>query len=153
MTFRPQKLPLAGFVCAVLLTGGLINTPSNAANSLFEALDPPVFLTNLSGNPVELQWQTVVANLALSPLRGTSVPVDVKETPADEGLFWFHDPSTGNAVENTVFVSIVGSDGTILAQKVMEEEIAGTLSTVEDTALQITIETDGALTLSIRHAD
>ena len=141
-------------LCAVLLSGSLINVPSNAANSLFMALlDPPVFVTNLSGNPVELQWQTVGSNSALSPLRGASVPVDVTEALADEGLFWFYDPADVETVENTVFVSIVDADGAILSQVVMEEEIAGTIEAIEETALHITVEADGTLTLSVYAAD
>jgi len=158
MTSRAEKFPIIGLSCVVLLTGSLINMPSIAANNLFppggpQGVDPPVLVTNLSGNPVELQWQTVAGSSALSPVRGASVPADVTEALADDGLFWFYDPADGGAVENVVFVSIIDADGAILSQVVLEEEIAGTIEAIEETALHITIGTDGTLDLSVHDAD
>ena len=151
MPFRSEWFPATGLLCAAFLTGSLLSVPGSAANPV--GIDPPVLITNLSGNPVELQWQTVHPNAALSPVRGASVPVDAMGAFADEGLFWFYDPADGGTVENIVFVSIVDADGTILSQVVMEEEISGTLEAVEETVLHITIETDGTLALSVHDAD
>ncbi|MEO1224349.1 MAG: hypothetical protein AAFX92_08970 [Pseudomonadota bacterium] len=154
MTFRAEMFPVIGLSCAVLLTSSLTHVPSIAANNLFPpSVDPPVLVTNLSGNLVQLQWQTVGENSALSPVRGASVPVDARAALADEGLFWFYDPANGGAVENIVFVSIVDDDGAILSQVVMEEEIAGTIEAIEETALHITIGTDGTLDLSVHDVD
>ena len=151
MLFRSEWLPATALLCTALVTASLLSKPGAAANPV--GMDPPVLVTNLSGDRVELQWQTVQPSAALSPLRGTSVPVDAIEAFADEGLFWFYDPADGGAVKNVVFVSIVDADGTILSQVVMEAEISGTLEAVEETVLHITIETDGELTLSIQDAD
>ena len=124
-----------------------------ATGGLKLGVDPPVYVTNLTGAPVALQWQTLAPNTALAPVRGSLVPVDATAALADEGLFWFVEPATGDPVENVVFVSIVDADGAILSQAVMEQEIAETLVAVEATALHITIEADGALTLSIHDAE
>ncbi|MEO1224348.1 MAG: hypothetical protein AAFX92_08965 [Pseudomonadota bacterium] len=150
MTFRAEWFPVTALLCTVLVTGSLLNAPAAAAAAA--SVDPPVFVTNLSGAPVELQWQTVQPDAALSPVRGATISESATEALAEEGLFWFYDPADGGAVENIVFVSIVDANGAILSQVVMEEEIAGTLQTVEETALHITIEMDGALTLAILDA-
>ncbi|MEO1224344.1 MAG: hypothetical protein AAFX92_08945 [Pseudomonadota bacterium] len=147
------RLAIALFVCAVLLAGSLSSLPAAGMLNVYSRADPPVFVTNLSGNPVELQWQTVVPNTVLSPPRGATIAVGASATLADEGLFWFHDPASESPVENVVFVSIVDANGAILSQVVMDEEIAGTLATVEATALHITIDADGSLTLSVRDAE
>ena len=151
MPSRTEWFPAIALLCTALVTGSLFSEPSSAANAA--PTDPPVLVTNLSGDPVELQWQTVHPNAALSPVRGTLVPVDAIEAFADEGLFWFYDPADGGSVENVVFVSIVDANGAILSQVVMEEQITGTLEAVEETVLHITIETDGALTLSIQETE
>lgn len=151
MPFGSQKVWTAALLLAVVLTASL---SSLRADAMFgRRADPPVFVTNLSGAPVELQWQTVQPNTALSPVRGATIPEGATEALAAEGLFWFYDPADGEAVENVVFVSMVDADGAILTQAVMEEEIAGTLQAVEATALHITIEMDGELTLAIQETE
>ena len=150
---RPtRRLPIAALMVALLATGGLINVAAAAAAEA-ASVDPPVFVTNLSDTPVALQWQTVQPNTALSPVRGATIPEGATEALAAEGLFWFYDPANGDAVENVVFVSIVDADGAILNQVVMEEEIAGTIEAIEETALHITIGTDGTLDLSVHDVD
>jgi len=151
MPLRPKWFPATALLCTVLLVGSLSHPPA-AADEEVAAADPPVLVTNLSGDPVELQWQTVHPNVALSPARGALVPAAATDAVADRGLFWFYDSANGGTVENVVFVSIVDADGAILTQVVMDEEIAGTLETVEETALHITIELDGTLTLAIQDA-
>jgi len=151
MPFSRQTVWITALLFAVVLTASLSNLPADAMFG--RRADPPVFVTNLSGAPVELQWQTVQPNTALSPVRGATIPEGATEALAEDGLFWFYDPADGGAVENIVFVSIVDANGAILSQVVMEEEIAGTLETVEETALHITIEMDGKLTLAIQETE
>ncbi|MEO1224345.1 MAG: hypothetical protein AAFX92_08950 [Pseudomonadota bacterium] len=150
---RPtQRFPIAALMVALLPTGSLTNVAAAAATEA-ASVDPPVFVTNLSDAPVALQWQTVQPDSALSPIRGATIAENAMATRAEEGLFWFYDPADEGPVENVVFVSIVDADGAFLSQVVMEEEIAGTLATVEETALHITIEADMTLTLSIQDTE
>ena len=150
MPLQIRQARLAELSLAALLATMPITLASGAIKL---GPDPPVYVTNLTDAPVALQWQTLVPNTALAPVRGSLVPADATNALADEGLFWFYDPAAEGPVENVVFVSIIDADGAFVSQVVMEEEIAGTLATEEETALHITIEADGTLTLSVRDAE
>ncbi len=139
---------------AVILSFALavtaIPSTSVAVFAAFEvkAYDPPVYVTNLSGTVVDLQWQTVLPDRVLSPVRGGRIQPGATALRADEGLFWFADVAGGKSLKNVVFVSIVDANGAIVSQSVLDAEIAGVLGTVEATALHIVVEADGTLTLA-----
>ncbi len=137
----------AGILSFVFALATIPSTPV-VADEEFTAFDPPVYVTNLSGAAVELQWQTVLPDKALSPSRGGKIQSDAASVLADEGLFWFADVTGGKTLENVVFVSIVDAKGSIVSQSVLDAEIAGVLGTVEATALHIVVEADSTLTLA-----
>ncbi len=141
---------LRNIILSFVLSLTAISSTSVAVFAGFDATsyDPPVYVTNLSGAAVDLQWQTVLPDKVLSPARGGKIQPGATALRADEGLFWFADVAGGKPLKNVVFVSIVDSNGSIVSQSVLDAEIAGMLDTIEATALHIVVEADSTLTLA-----
>jgi len=112
--------------------------------------DPPIYISNQSAAPVKVVWQTVWPHKALSPQREATVPAGAADLKADRGVFWYVDPASGKAVDNMVFVSVVGTDGKQLSQSVLDEAIADSLAVAEAKALHVTVGADLAIELSAK---
>jgi len=142
MMLRRFLLGILALACTSIAASGM--------KEVTGAIDPPAYVTNQSAAPVKVVWQTVWPHKALSPKREATVPAGAADLKAERGVFWYVDPASGKAVDNMVFVSVVGADGKQLSQSVLDEAIADSLAAAEAKALHVTVGADLAIELSAK---
>jgi len=135
---------------AILILAGLAIAPAHAMYlQAPSAVDPTVVVTNETGASATLSWQTTVPRIALSPVRTVEVPADAEAWQAPQGFFLFDEVMAGAAVENVLYISLLGADGSIVRQVVLDDEIALPPTALEDLVLHLTIAEDGTLHAAI----
>ncbi|MEQ9811302.1 MAG: hypothetical protein RLO50_00865 [Azospirillaceae bacterium] len=139
-----------GLAGAGLLIAGLaqasIPPAYSGAGHLF---DPAIVVNNGTAAPARLAWQTEMPGLALSPARMAAVPAAARDWTAPQGFFLFGGADGGVAAENVLYLSLLDADGGVLAQLVLDDELAVDPATLESLALHVTIAADGALAAAL----
>ncbi|MEQ9811303.1 MAG: hypothetical protein RLO50_00870 [Azospirillaceae bacterium] len=146
---RPIAFLLSAFLVAFMIAALPVKALYLQAPS---AVDPTVLVTNESGAAVTLTWQTTVPRVALSPPRTVEVPADAAGWRAPQGFFLFSQALVGDeraTLENVVYVSLLGPDGSVTQQIVLDDEIALSPEALEALVLHLTIAADGALSAAI----
>jgi len=112
-------------------------------------VDPPLIVTNLSGEAVSLQWQTALPGALLTPPRSATVEAGATAHRIDPGLFWIVNRRGDEEllVDNDIYVSRLDGDR-FAAQAVFRTDSFATLEEVKASALAVTIAADGTLTLA-----
>jgi len=110
-------------------------------------VDPPLHVTNESGQTVRLVWQTVEPGVRLSPPRSAEIPAGAKNKRIAKGLYWIlsGDSPEGVFVDNVVFLSIADDSGGYKSQVPLKAEVFTQLDDLRKVALGITIGTDGSI--------
>jgi len=143
-------------VLAALMMGGLTLSSGTEAvgddtlgGLMSDTVDPPLIVTNLSGEAVALQWQTAHPGALLTPPRSATVEAGATAHRIDPGLFWIVSRRGGEEllVENDVYVSRLDGDR-FAAQAVFRTDGFATLEEVKASALAVTIEADGSIALA-----
>ncbi len=125
-------------------------TAAIGAPKLALSIDPPIYISNQSAAPVKVMWQTVWPRKALSPPREATIPSGAVDLKAERGVFWHDDPRSARVVDNMIFVTVLGADGKLLAQKAVDEAIVDSFAAVEAKALYVTVGADMAIELSAK---
>ncbi|MEM8564262.1 MAG: hypothetical protein AAGF57_18635 [Pseudomonadota bacterium] len=112
--------------------------------------DPPIFMTNLTGLPATIVWQTLVPNRALTPQRGTLVAADADSTQSEEGFFILYDRDQPNEINNVLFISILGEDDSLVTQELMVIDENVDLKHLHQKGIEIVVTADGSLSVSRR---
>jgi len=141
----PVLLLSAAFAAGASAQGDLI--PSGL-------VDPPLFVTNESGEAITLAWQTSRPGVRLSPPRQAEVAAGASDHRIDPGLFWIVD-GAGESLQadNVVYLSLVDADGGYAQQLALGVEIFADLAEVKRSALAVTIGAHGAITAEPRLHD
>ncbi|MEM6582308.1 MAG: hypothetical protein AAF699_13585 [Pseudomonadota bacterium] len=112
--------------------------------------DPPIVMTNLSGLPATVVWQTLVPNRALTPQRGTLVAADADSTQSEEGFFLLYDRDQPDEINNVLFISILGEDDSLVTQELMVIDESVDLKRLHQRGIAIVVAADGSLSVSRR---
>jgi len=151
--FRLQSIRLlAAFALPLTLFAGAVPAAGQGMFDPVQGLyDPPLFVTNHSDRAVSLQWQTTIPGMALSPVRSATVEAGATAHRIDPGLFWIvTGKATADAellVDNNVYVSRLDDDR-FVTQSVLKVTEFATLPDVLHSALAVTIDADGGITLA-----
>lgn len=115
-------------------------------------IDPPLYVTNQSGAPVDLAWQTSVPGSALSPPRKASIAVGAQGQRIEPGLFWIvKDEGDGEVLaDNIVYLSTLNGAGGYAEQIAVHADVFNTLANVKKAALDVTIDANGGISVAPR---
>jgi len=142
---------LFGVVSLLLLPVALTSGAFAQGDPVQGLYDPPLFVTNESGEAVTLAWQTSRPGVALSPPRQAGVAAGAADHRIEPGLFWIVDGAGESLqVDNVVYLSLVDADGGFAHQVAMGVEFFTSLAEVKRTALAVTIDAEGTITAEPR---
>ena len=153
-----MKSKLFGLALALLFAPALALSPAFVAPASAQSddvdpnqngllIDPPLYVTNQSGAPVELAWQTTIPGQALSPPRNATVPAGAAAQRIEPGLFWvvMAEGEGELLADNVVYLSTSNGAGGYAEQIAVQADFFGSLSDVKKAALAVTIAADGTL--------
>ncbi len=115
-------------------------------------IDPPLYVTNQSGAPVELAWQTSIPGAALSPPRNATIADGAEGQRVEPGLYWIvmAEGEGELLADNVVYLSTSNGAGGYAEQIAVQADFFGSLSDVKKAALAVTIAADGTLSAAPR---
>ncbi|MEM6582309.1 MAG: hypothetical protein AAF699_13590 [Pseudomonadota bacterium] len=116
----------------------------------YSALDPPLYMTNLSGTAATVVWQTLLPNQALSPQRSSVQGANTQAQQSEQGFFLLYDRDEPEQTSNILFVSILNDDGSFVTQKRFRIDENLDLARLHKAGISIVVEADGGLSVSAR---